>query len=100
MKFGDPLIRDSCLDIIEKLNLSMSNHRIWMPEDLPLPIRSEKKFLFGLKRLMVSWTWEKTEIIIDMEHSSFSFGNQRGIEARAHDQIISFDYTHDWKDRL
>lgn len=50
--------------------LSMANHQVWMTEDLPLEMKCEKSFLFGLKRLLMFWGWTGFETKVELESGS------------------------------
>ena len=66
-KFDSQATRDLSVESFRKASLSREGSRCWAAEDAPIEIRAYKKFLFGIKKLLISpeWGFGKFEIWVD-----------------------------------
>ena len=85
-KFDSCAARDKVVDVISKEQLSMQGSRIWIAPDSPLPVRVEKKFLFGLKKLLLSWGWQGFETRVDVSSRTLTIDGHVVVVVDAHDQ--------------
>ena len=51
--------------------LSINTMRIWCAADSLLPVRVERKFLFGIKQILLSWGWQGFEVHVDTDANLF-----------------------------
>ena len=85
MKFDSMSVRDRVVSTLTKSCLSFDSAAIWMSGDAPLPVRVEKKFLFGLKCILQSWGWQNFEIRVDIAGKSLSIDNHTVVRVLAED---------------
>lgn len=93
IKFGSTAFRNRALELLIPEKPSISNHQIWMTEDLPLEFRCEKGFLFGLKRLLLSWGWEAFETRVDLESGKLLIDGSPIIHVKADHGILNVTFT-------
>ena len=53
--FDSSAIRDGVVETTWKAKIAMHASQIWIAPDLPIEMRPENKFLFGFKRLLLTW---------------------------------------------
>ena len=99
-RFASICIRNRVVLALTKLRLSCSRSSIWMSGDVPLPVRVEKKFLFGLKRLLQSWGWQAFEIRIDDVAKSLSIDSHTVIRVSSEGINFTANFEGQWLDRL
>ena len=71
-----------------------------MSSDAPLPVRAEKKFLFGLKRLLQSWGWQAFEIRVDDATKSLSIDNHIVVRVSSENMKFAANFEGQWRERL
>ena len=65
--FDDSSSRDYVVDCIRSNKPSFKQCSIWASQDVPLPVRVEKKCLLKVKRLFIEWGWQSFELYVDVE---------------------------------
>ena len=80
--------------------MQLSTSSIWVAQDLPITIRTERKFLFGLRRLMLSWGWQTFEIRVDEYTRALTVDGQPICHVHAHDQQFDVRFQGQWQARL
>jgi hypothetical protein len=100
IKFDSMSVRDRVVSTLSKSRLSFDSAAIWMSGDAPLPVRVEKKFLFGLKRLLQSWGWQNFEIRVDIASKSLSIDNHTVVRVLVEDTNFFAKFEEQWHDRL
>ena len=70
-------VRGQVVEAFGKARLSINPMRIWCAADSLLPVRVERKFLLGLKKLLLSWGWQDSKYMsIQMQISFQSMATQ------------------------
>ena len=69
-------------------------------EDSPIDVRVAKSILFGLKRQLVEWQWDKFEVWVDIPNTSIFLGNDYVASVQVDQDEIHMDYETDWKNYL
>ena len=100
IKFDSMCVRDRVVSTLSKSRLSFDSAAIWMSGNAPLLVRVEKKFLFGLKRLLQSWGCQIFEILIDIAGKSLSIDNHTVVRVLAKDTNCFVKFEKPWHDRL
>ena len=59
--------RDKVVDNIRRLHMKIQNETVWSNADLPPDVRIPEHFLFGLKKLLVSWGYTREQLWVDKE---------------------------------
>ena len=85
MAFESQSQRDLVVEALNKTNVAMTSRINWIAPDLPLPMRVEKKFLFGLKRILLAWGWQGFETRVDIHARKIFIDNQLVVYVDAHD---------------
>ena len=78
----------------------MNTSQIWIAPDLPIEMRAEKKFLFGLKRLLLTWGWHGFETRVDTLNRTLTIDGHVVVNVHAHDQQLDVRFTNQWQQRL
>ena len=100
MVFASQSQRDLVVEFLNKQKVAMTSRVIWVAPDLPLPMRVEKKFLFALKKLLLTWGWQGFETRVDISSRSLSIDGKVIVVVDAHDQQFDVRFADQWQDRL
>ena len=100
IRFASSAQRSNALQALISDRPSMSNHQIWMSEDLPLDMRCEKSFFFWLKRLLISWGWLGSETRVDLESGMLLIDGHVTITMKIECGKIKISYADGWEARL
>ena len=73
-KFDSSIVRDKFIEKMKGTTLKQGSSRIWVDEARSLDDQSLRGFLFGLKKLMVTWDYEKRDLWVDTDTCALSFG--------------------------
>ena len=60
--FNHDHIRDAAVNELLSSKMSIDGTKFWIVADMPLPTRMQRKFLFGLRKLMLEWDWSPFEL--------------------------------------
>ena len=100
MAFESQSQHDLVVEALNKIKVAMTSRTVWIAPDLLLPMRVEKKFLFWLKRILLSWGWQGFETRIDIHARKLFIDNQLVVYVDAHDQQFDVRFASDWQARL
>ena len=59
-KFASSGARDLAVDVLRKVGCKEGGHDVWGKPDLPLPLRVQSSFAFGLKYILAQWGFDST----------------------------------------
>lgn len=99
-KFESIIIRDRVEEFLRKHNDMFWGATIWCAADLPLAMRVERKFLFSLKRLLMSRAWQPFEINVDIDSACLQIANHDIMTIHAYDQKCNIVFAHGWDQRF
>ena len=100
MVFASQSQRDLVVGSLNKQKVAMTSRVVWVALDLPLPMRVEKKFLFTLKKLLLTWGWQGFETRVNISSRSLSIDSKLVVVVDAHDQQFDVRFADQWQDRL
>ena len=63
-------------------------------------MRAEKKFLFGLRRLLLSWGWQGFETRVDTLERVLKIDGHPIVHVDAHDNQLDVRFQGHWQARL
>ena len=87
MVFASQSQRDVVVESLNKQKVAMTSRVVWVAPELPFPMRVKKKFLFALKKLLLTWGWQSFEARVDISSRSLSIDGQLiVVVVDAHDQ--------------
>ena len=98
--FDSSAVRDGVVETTWKAKLAMHASQIWIAPDLPIEMRAEKKILFGLIRLLLSWGWHGFETRVDTLNRSLTIDGHVVVRVHAYDQQFNVRFTNQWQQRL
>ena len=55
VRFGTISERDAAIDKISRAKIELASKFVWASEDAPRDVRACKKFLFGVKKILIGW---------------------------------------------
>ena len=99
-KFESTCIRDRVAESLRKHNYMFPGAIIWCAADLPIGIRVERKFIFSLKRLLISLAWQPFEINVDIDRACLQIANHDIVTIHAYDQKCNIVFAHGSEQRL
>ena len=100
LRFDSQSSRDHCVEVLGKAKLSLASSNIWIAADSPISMRVERKFLFGLKKLLVEWGWQSFEIRVDLDNCKLTIDGTDIVSAHAHDQQFDVRFASNLQSRL
>ena len=74
--------------------------RIWCAADSPLPVRVEREFLSGVKKLLLSWGWQGFEVHVDTDANLVSIDGHAVVRVNAFNQQPDVKFMPQWDTRL
>ena len=87
--FNNKHIRDIAVSELRFSKMNMDGTKLWIVADmLPLLIRMQRKFLFGLRKLMLEWDWSPLELYVDTNNYSLSINDFKIVHAKANGQVF------------
>ena len=93
-------VRDQVVEAFGKARLTINTMRIWCAADSPLPVRVERKILFGVKKLLLSWGWQGFEVHVDTDANLLSIDGHAVVRVNAFDQQLDVKFMPQWDTRL
>ena len=78
----------------------LGGNAIWAKEDLPLEERIPQSLLFGLKKLMIGWGYEKMAVWVDLSKNQLLVGTDIVIALTVEEKELKTDIAKDWQDDL
>ena len=69
-RFDSIAERDKVVDSFRRLQMKIQNEKVWSNEDLPVDVRIPEHFLFGLKKLLVTWGYTHENLWVDKKKRS------------------------------
>ena len=99
-KFSSKTERDAAVKLFRSNKLILGGNAIWAKEDLPLEERIPQSFLFGLKKLMIGWGYEKMAVWVDLSKNQLLVGTDIVIALTVEGKELKTDIAKDWQDDL
>ena len=60
----------------------------------------QRKFLFGLRKLMIEWDWTPFELWVDTNDYSLAINDFKIVHVRSNEQVFEIDWVDDWQTRF
>ena len=101
-KFKTKGDRDACVERLRKDRISHNESKVWVDEERPKGDRAIRGFLFGLKTLLTSETWDYTRkaVWVDTESHQIYLGNDIMATAQIKDGAFEVKYEPGWAEYL
>ena len=96
-KFANAFDRDLAVSLIRS-SLSREDKGIWANEDLPLPVRVRRSFLFGLKRCLADWGFPKQELSFDEAATTMTIGPTSVLNISIEGSTMNYTWHGAWAD--
>ena len=92
VRFSNPESMEAMVDTIKAKSLKLSGNAIWSNPDRPAHVRAPLRFLFGLKKLLVSWDFNKKAIYVDEASSTLEICNVPILEAISQEGSLKLNW--------
>ena len=89
--------RDAAVSAMRMEPMSYMGQSIWAAPSMPLQSRISQSFLFGLKRLLVSWGFRKQSIKVDPDDMSMHVENKIVCTASCTNNKLVLNWEDRWK---
>ena len=89
--------RDAAVSAMRMEPISYMGQSIWVAPSMPLQSRMSQSFLFGLKRLLVSWGFRKQSIKVDTDDMSMHVENKIVCTASCTTNKLVLNWEDRWK---
>ena len=100
-KFESKESRNRSVESFRKASLTRNGSRCWASEDTPVEERACKKFLFGIKSLLIEWGFGKFEIWIDLKNFQIYFNDEFIASIKVNSQKeLELQYGDEWESYL
>lgn len=92
LKFKNTTDRDTAISLIQSLALKREDKLVWSKIDQPLPVRVQHSFLYGLRKLLLAWGFDRRAIQIDEVSMILKVGECQVVSTK----IIDGKFEHQW----
>ena len=99
-KFAKKTDRDSCIERLKKAGIVHNGAKTWVDEERTKEDRAIRGFLFGLKKLLVSWEWDKMAVWVDTDKCFIKLGDDEVATASVGADGFKVNYEPDWEQYL
>ena len=96
-KFQNTADRDAAVSQMRGAKLWNNNSEIWAKPDMPLPDRVVNTVTFGLKRLLVSWGWDKFALWVDTDQNTLKLWDELIVKANIDDSALKLSFGPEWE---
>jgi len=97
-KFADKNQRDDAVSVLRRARCQQDGKDVWAKPDLPFEERT--MLVFGAKRVMTDWGYNKAGLWADPENGSLSLGGERVMCATIEGKVLKIDYGTGWQEFL
>ena len=99
-KFADKNQRDDAVSVLRRARCQQDGKDVWAKPDLPFEERTMRHLVFGAKRVMTDWGYDKAGLWADPENGSLSLGGERVMCATIEGKVLKIDYGTGWQEFL
>jgi len=96
IKFQTKRDRDAAVTLFRNFKLKFGSKDIWAKADLPIEKRVQESVLYGVKKLFISWGYEKLAIWIDNEKHTIQIGSDIFFQMSIKDKKLDFKIEDGW----
>ena len=97
-RFDSVSERDKVVDNIRRLFLKIESNKIWSNADLPSDVRIPEHFLFGLKKILVSWGYEN--VWVKKETKSILLGKELILSVSLENMKMQLAFGTFWEEHI
>ena len=95
-KYNSKAERDTAVNMTQRSEQEYDGHRIWSKIDLPLKVRVCQNILFGAKRLLVDWGFDRKGLWADMDEQTLTCGSDVILSLDVSDGLV-LKYGEGWE---
>ena len=96
--FSNESDRDDAVMKMNNADLNFGGQKIWCAPGLPASIRIPKTFLFGLKRILSTWDFDKRSVYVDKDASKIYVAGNEVCSCVVKNAIMEITWTGKWKE--
>ena len=97
MKLKSVSERDEVLALLRSLALKRYEKLVWSKIDMPLPIRLQLSFLWGLRKFLVSWGFDKSLIEVCADTQEIKIEDCSSVKTKVEAKNIEYEWYPAWK---
>ena len=72
-------------------------HSQWVKPDLPAVVRAPQIFLFGLKKMLIDWNFNKGVIKVDTDMNTLVVDGKRVVQVSVHENMMHYVWAEEWR---
>ena len=99
-KFGKKAERDDAVNKLRKARYQHGDKAVWAKPDLPFEERAMRHLLFGAKRVMTEWGYDKSALWADTSNGTLSIAGEKVVSAAIADRKLTVRYGPQWEEYL
>ena len=99
-KFADKNQQDDAVSVLRRARCQQDGKDVWAKPDLPFEERTMRHLVFGAKRVMTDWGYDKAGLWADPENGPLSLGGERVMCATIEGKVLKIDYGTGWQEFL
>ena len=85
---------ESMVETMKAQSPKLKDHTVWCKPDLPVHVRAPISFLFGLKKLLVSWEFNEKAIYVDESSSTMEICKVPILETSSQDGVLKLKWLN------
>ena len=98
VKFNNAFLRERAMERFNSMNVGLNAKRSFMSPDLPIVERVLRSYLFGLKRMLVEWEFQKNSVHVDTNLQTLSVEGKLIVKVEVKDhKLIANWVDEDWR---
>ena len=99
-KYSSAVERDAAVEAVRKASLEYGGQKVWAKPEQPLETRALQSVLFGVKKMLVDWGFDKKSLWADTSDMSLSCGNDLVIKMTVDNKTPTIEYGVEWETYL
>ena len=100
-KYAAKADKDDSIERLRKAGVYHNGSKAWVDEERPKEERAVRGFLFGLKKILVDWDWQKMSIWADTDTGVIYLGDDAIATVSVKEEnILDIKYEEGWEEYL
>ena len=95
-KFSSLEARDSVVEGFKNISMS-KEHTQWVKPDLPAVVRAPQIFLFGFKKMLIDWNFNKGVVKVDTDMNTLVVDGKRVVQVSVHENTMHYVWAEEWQ---
>ena len=99
-RFANKRDRDDAVSKLRRARCQQEGKEVWAKPDLPFEERTMRHLVFGAKRVMTEWGYDKAAIWADPDKGMLSVGGEKVMSAKLEGKTLKMEYGPGWEEFL